>query len=83
MEEEIGKITHYYDKAGVVIIELSGKLSVGDTVKIKKGDHEFTQKIDSMQVEHESIETAKKGDVIGLKVKEKIKEGAVVYRVTE
>jgi len=81
MEKEIGKITHYYDKAGVAILELTDKLSVGEAVKIKKGDTEFEQKVESMQVEHENVDSAKKGDVVGLKVSEPAKEGALVYKV--
>ena len=81
MEKEIGKITHYYDKAGVAILELTDKLSVGDAVKIKKGNAEFEQKVESMQVEHENVDSAKKGDVVGLKVSEPAKEGALVYKV--
>ena len=82
-EELIGKITHYFGKIEVGIIELSKGLNVGDTIHIKGGATDFEQEVDSMQIEHESIKKAKKGDVIGLKVKEKVKEGDEVYRVSE
>jgi len=80
-EKLIGKVTHYYDKIGVAIIELTGKLKVGDKVKFKRGDQEVEQEVTSMQIEREPIETAKAKDVIGLKVDEEIKEGAQVYLV--
>lgn len=82
-EELIGKITHYFGKIEVGIIELSKPLAVGDTIHIKGGETDFEQEIESMQIEHENIEKAKKGDVIGLKVKEKVREGNEVYKVLE
>ncbi len=79
---KIGKVTHYYDKLGVAIVELDGTLSVGDEVKFVRGaDDFFKQKIESIQVEHEKRDTANKGDVIGLKTVEIVKEGAEVYKV--
>jgi putative protease len=82
-EELIGKITHYFGKIEVGIIELSKGLNAGDTIHIKGSATDFEQEVESMQIEHESIKKAKKGDVIGLKVKEKVKEGDEVYRVLE
>lgn len=82
-EELIGKITHYFGKIEVGIVELSKELKVGDAIHIKGGTTDFEQKVDSIQIEHEDIEKAKKGDVIGLKVKEKVREGDEVYKVIE
>ena len=82
MEKEVGKVVHYYDKLGVAIVELSAPLKVGDIIKVKRGEEEFEQSVSSMQVEHEAVESAKKGDSVGLKVDQKSKEGAVVYKVT-
>ena len=81
-EKEIGKVVHYYDKAGVAIVELAGKVAVGDTLKFKRGEDEFEQEVTSMQIEHEAVDSAKKGDAIGIKVDQKTKEGAVVYKAT-
>ncbi len=82
-EELVGKITHYFGKIEVGIIELNKKLNVGDTIHVKGGTTDFEQEIKSIQIEHEQIEKAKKGDVIGLKVKEKVREGDEVYKVLE
>lgn len=80
MEEKlVGKITHYYGNIGVGIVELSGSLKVGDTVHIKGKVDDFEQPVDSIQIEHEAVDKAKKGDVIGIKVKQKVKEGDEVY----
>ncbi|OHB17967.1 MAG: hypothetical protein A2913_01485 [Parcubacteria group bacterium RIFCSPLOWO2_01_FULL_40_65] len=78
-EKPIGKISHYYDKIGVGIIELNGALKSGDTIRVKGKDTDFEQVIDSMQIEHEQVEKVKKGDVIGIKMSQKVKEGDEVY----
>ncbi len=81
--KQIGKITHFYDKLGVAIVELSGPLKVGERVRIVRNDEEFDQDVSSMQIEHDQVEKAKKGDVVGLKVDQKTKEGAAVYKLEE
>jgi len=83
MEEKlIGKITHYFTNIGVAVLEITdGKLSIGDKIHIKGTLSDFEQEIDSMQVEHENVENAKKGDAIGLKVEQQVKEGDDVYKV--
>lgn len=63
-------------------MKLSETLKVSDQIKIVRGDQEFTQAVASMQVEHENIQTAKKGDEVGLKVDQPTKEGAEVYLVS-
>lgn len=79
-DKQIGKVTHYYDKLGVAIIKLENSLSIGDTIKIVSRDgSEFAQEVSSMQVERESIEKAKKGQEVGVKVDQKVKENALVY----
>jgi translation elongation factor EF-1alpha len=77
----IGKITHYFGNIGVAVIELSETLKVGDTIRIVGGETDFTQTVDSMEIEHEKVETAKKGDSVGLKVEQKVREGYKVYKL--
>jgi putative protease len=78
----IGKVTHYFDKIGVAVIALDDTLKVGDTIRIIGGlDTDFEQEVESMQIEHQPIQEAKKGDEIGLKVKEKVREGYKVYKL--
>jgi len=78
----IGKITHYFSNIGVAVIDLSSALKEGDTIRIVGGeDTDFNQAVGSMQIEHEKIDVAKKGDSVGLKVKEKVREGYSVYKV--
>lgn len=79
---KVGVITHYYDKIGVAVLELADTLSAGDTIRISGHGNEFTQTVSSMQVEHESIPVAKKGQAIGLKMDQGVKEGDEVFKVT-
>lgn len=80
---KIGKVTHFYDKIGVAVVELNAGLAVGDKIKFVRGGEDiFEQTVESMQVEHEKIDSAKKGDVVGLKVEKEAKEGAEVYKVS-
>lgn len=79
---KIGKVTHYYDKIGVAIVELDGALAVGDKIKFVRGGEDlFEQAVDSIQIEHQKVESAKKGDVVGLKTSEVVKDGAEVFKL--
>lgn len=81
-EFKVGKVTHYYDKIGVIVVELSGDLSVGDRIKFARGGEDlFEQEVASMQIEHEEIKTAKSGQTVGLKVEQEVKEGAEVFKI--
>lgn len=80
MDIQIGKITHYYDKIGVGVLEITGQpVKVGDTIKISGHDNEFTQTVSSMQIEHNAVEEVKKGDTVGLKIDQPVKKGDTVY----
>jgi len=84
MEEKlIGKITHYYSKINVAIVELSATLKIGDKIHLKGHETDFSQLASSMQIEHQNVNMAKKGDAIGLQVDQKIREGDEVYLVKE
>ena len=77
----IGKITHYFTNIGVAVIELEDTLKVGDEISVEGATTNFTQKIDSMQIEHKNVDEAKKGDSIGLKVVDRVREGDQVFKV--
>ena len=82
-EKEIGKITHYFGKISVGIIELTDSLKVGDNIHIKGTHTDFTQKVDSMQIEHQNVQEAKAGDFVGIKVIEKVHPKDKVYKIIE
>ncbi len=79
---KVGTVSHYYDKLQVAILDLDGTLSVGDKIKFVKGGEDlFEQNVESIQIEHEKIESAKKGDIIGLKTVQAVKEGTEVFKI--
>jgi translation elongation factor EF-1alpha len=82
-EERIGRISNYYNKLGVATIFLENELAVGDTIHIKGHTTDFTQNLESMQIEHKNVEYAKEGDCIGIKIKEHAREHDIVYKVVE
>jgi putative protease len=80
-EQEVGKITHFFPKISVAVIEVTaGSLKKGDTIHIKGATTDFSQQIDSMQVDHDSVEEAKEGTAIGMKLKEPVREHDLVYK---
>ncbi|MEO0094686.1 MAG: hypothetical protein ABIL46_06455 [candidate division WOR-3 bacterium] len=82
MEKLIGKVTHYFNKIGVAVIELTeDELNVGDTIHIKGHTTDFQQVVNSMQIEHKPIEKAKKGESIGMKVDSVVHEKDQVYKI--
>ncbi len=84
MEEEIGRISHFFSKIGVGVVELTkGELKVGDTIHIKGHTTDLYQKVESMQVEHSPVQSAKKGDSIGLRVESQVRDHDLVFKVTE
>ncbi len=83
METEVGKVKDYFAKIGVAGIELTGLLSVGDTIHIKGHTTDFSQKVESMQIEHDNVEEAKAGDSIGIKVDDRVRSNDTVYKVVE
>lgn len=77
----IGKVTHYFSNIEVAVIELSSTLQAGDEIRIVGGETDFTQTVGSMEVEHQKVDKAKKGDQVGLKVGQKVREGYKVYKI--
>lgn len=80
MDIQIGKVTHYYDKIGVAVVEiLNQPLKAGDKVKISGHDNEFNQTIESLQVEHKQVKEVAVGETAGMKVDKPVKEGDILY----
>jgi putative protease len=83
MERQVGRVTHYYSKAGVAVVELEDTLRKGDTIHIKGHTSDWVQKVESIQIEHQDIEEASRGQVVGIKVRDHAREHDVVYLVEE
>lgn len=81
-DKRVGKVKHYFDKIGVAAIVFESKLSVGDKIKfVKNGKELFQQEVASIQKEHENITKVKKGDDVGMKVDQPVKEGTEIYKI--
>jgi translation elongation factor EF-Tu-like GTPase len=82
MEElkEVGKVSHFFSKINVAVIELRGTLSVGDKIFIKGPTTDIEQTVDSMEIEHEKIKQATAGHSVGMKVKGRVREKDTVYK---
>ena len=79
-DKQIGTVSNYFEHVKVAAIKLDSGLKVGDNIRISGGEVDFEQPIKSMQIQHDKVETAKKGDEIGIKVKEKVRKGYKVYK---
>jgi translation elongation factor EF-1alpha len=84
MEEEVGKITHFFSHLNVGIIQVThGTIKVGDKIHFKGHTTDFFQTIDSMQREHAAIAQAAKGESVGIKVKDPVREHDLVFKIIE
>lgn len=84
VEEKIGVIEHFFTNVSVAAIKITdGELKVGDTIHIVGANTDFKQKIDSMQIDRNSVESVKVGDAVGIKVKDRVREHDVVYKIPE
>ncbi|MGD2110777.1 MAG: hypothetical protein PVI86_15470 [Phycisphaerae bacterium] len=82
-EQLVGKVTHYFGKAHVAAVKITGgELHVGDKIHVVGHTSDFTQTIDSMQIDRAAVEVAKVGDEIGIQVPEHAREHDEVFRVT-
>ena len=78
---KLGEVEDYFSRIGVIALTLKSAVGVGDTLRVKGHTTDLTQKVESMQIEHASVQSAKKGNSIGIKVNEKCRKGDEVYRV--
>lgn len=84
VDMQIGRVTHYYDKIQVAVIEITNKpLKVGETVCFSGHDKEFIQKITSMQKEYKNVTIAKNRETVGIKVDKPVKSGDILLKVKE
>jgi putative protease len=78
----IGKVTHYYGHVNAAIVSLeSGELRVGDMVHFRGHTTDFYQRVDHMEVDHQAVQSARAGQVIGLQVSQRVREGDAVTKV--
>ena len=81
-EEKIGFVSNYFSKISVAAVEITdGTVSVGDTLHFLGHTTDSESRVNSMQIEHKSVTEANKGDSVGIKVSEKVRENDKVYKV--
>lgn len=80
-DKKLGTVTHYYTNLGVGIIELARGLKVGDTIRFEGATTKLEQTVSGMQFNHEDVEKGKKGQEVGIKVDEQVRDGDTVYLV--
>jgi putative protease len=81
-EEKIGYVSNYFSKISVAAVEITdGTVSVGDTLHFLGHTTDFESRVHSMQIEHKSVTEAKKGDSVGIKLSEKVREKDKVYKI--
>ena len=82
MDTCIGQVTHFFNHLGVAVLQLSGELKVGETIKIVGHAKEFTQPVSSLEVEHRKVESAGPGMEVAMKVAEPVHKGDKVFKVS-
>ncbi len=82
-EEEVAVIIKFFSKPSVAALEIKGAVKVGDTLHYKGHTTDFTETVNSMEVDNNSVDEAKPGDLVGIKVKERVRENDKVYKVVE
>ncbi|HNQ79660.1 MAG: hypothetical protein PHF93_03065 [Acidobacteriota bacterium] len=81
-EEAIGKVTHYFDRIGVAVLQLTGTVRVGDTLHFQGHSTDFSQAITSLQIEHKNVSEGNPGQDVALKVDRKVHPHDHVLKVT-
>jgi putative protease len=81
MEVRIGKVTHYYNRISVAVLELKGDLAVGDQIVILGKTTELPQVVTSMEIEHRKVQSVTSGTEVALKVAEPVRKGDIVYKI--
>lgn len=84
VEEKIGIVEHFFTNVSVAAVKIiEGDLKIGDTIHFVGAHTDFKQKISSMQIDRNPVNSVKKGDAVGIKVQEKVREHDIVYKIPE
>jgi putative protease len=83
MKDEIGKVTHYFSRISVAVLELSDDLKVGDSVHILGHTTDFKQTVLSMEIDHKQVQAVGPGDEVAVRVLRVVRKGDIVYRTSE
>ena len=79
---KIGKVFRYFSNINVAAIEVTdGDINVGDKLHFKGATTDFTQEIDSMQIDGKDVDTVEAGKSVGMKVKDRVRPGDIVFKL--
>ena len=81
-ETQIGEVTHFYTRICVAVLSLSDELAVGDTIHIMGRITDFTQRVNSMEIEHKQVTSVGPGEEVALKVEDYVRAGDTVFKLT-
>lgn len=82
-EEEVGVIVKFFAKPGVAAVKATGTIQVGDRLRYHGATTDFVEEVASMEVDNQPVEKAEQGDLVGIKVKDRVRENDTVFRVTD
>jgi len=82
-QTEVGRVDKYFRKVGVVALELSAAIAVGDKLRFSGATTNFEMKLESMQIDHEVVESAAAGADVGIAAPERVRRSDTVYRVSD
>ena len=83
-EEEVGIVVKFFAKPSVAAINVTnGSIKKGDTLMYKGHTTDFTEQVESIEIDNQAVDEAKVGDMIGVKVKERVREKDIVYKVVD
>jgi putative protease len=84
VEEEVGVVVKFFSKPSVAALKITkGSIKKGDTLKYKGHTTDFTEGVKSMEIDNQPVDEAKVGDMIGIKVEERVREKDIVYKVVD
>jgi len=83
MEQRIGRVTHFYNRICVAVLDLSDRLEVGDVIRIRGRSTDFTQEVRSLEIEHEKVQSVGPGAEVALEVLKRVRRNDAVYKVIE
>lgn len=82
--DQVGVVVNFYAKPSVAAIKVtSGSIKKGDLLKYKGHNTDFTEEVAGIEINNQPVEEAKANDLIGIKVKERVRENDKVYKVVE
>jgi putative protease len=82
MENQIGQITHFYNRISVAVLSLTDSLELGDKIHILGHTTDLIQNVTSMEIDHKKVTSVGPGDDVAMKVNEPVRNGDAIYKIS-